>query len=368
MNKSYYEILGVPRTANADEIKKAYRKLAVKLHPDTNKNKSTAEEDFKNLNEAYTVLSDIDKRAAYDRYGSSAFTNNSRPPRQSPNFNFNSGFGHDFFKEQVFNNFFSGTFNQQHVHQPSRSTNGSTIHLHVTIPLIDAFNGCTREVSYTNSTHCTICKGTGSSRAEKAVHCKSCNGAGITTFIDKSQANRLRTQTCKSCSGLGSVVEYPCRACHGQGINNNSNVRTLTIPKGIHDGTQIRIKSQGNAGPRNGSIGDLIVTVSVDDTKTDFVRDDDNLHKPIEITYADAVLGQEYTFKHIDDSIISVNIPKGIRDGQQLRVKNKGMPILNSENYGDLFLRIAIIIPTNLNNEQISLLQQFQNSLNKQQQ
>jgi molecular chaperone DnaJ len=360
MNKNYYDILGVQKNASADDIKKSYRKLAVKLHPDTNKNKNTAEDDFKSLNEAYSILSDPDKRAAYDRFGSAAFSSNKQ--QRHNNFNFHNVFN-EHFNDEMFNSFFGGTFNQQKTYAPSRSTNGSTINLHKEITLTEAYNGCIKDVTYTNNIHCTICRGTGSSRAEKATHCMNCNGAGVTNFIDNNR--KIRAQTCKSCNGLGTVVEYPCRACHGQGITSQNVTRKLTIPKGIYDGTQIRIKAQGNAGPRNGTIGDLIVTVVIHDTDhiTQYIRDNDDLYKEIEVSYASAVLGREHSFKHIDDSVITVNIPKGIKDNQKIRIKNKGMPIINTENNGDLFLRVHIIIPTNLNDNQIKLLEQFEQSL-----
>jgi molecular chaperone DnaJ len=365
MKKSYYDVLGIEKTATADDIKKAYRKLAVKLHPDTNKNKANAENDFKELNEAYSILSDVDKRSAYDRYGDAAFSTQRQQKNSNPHFNFHNVFNTDHFNDEMFNQFFGGTFGRQTTKQPSKSTNGSTIHLHLNITLLEAYNGCIKEVTYTHATKCTICKGTGSSRAEKATHCKTCNGVGVTSFIDNT--NRVRSQTCKSCTGLGSVVEYPCRACHGQGIANTNTKRELSIPRGIFDGTQIRIKSQGNAGPRNGTTGDLIVTVVASDLDSEkgVYREDEHLYKDIEIDYPSAVLGDVYTFTHIDNNTISVTLPKGIKEGQMLRIRYKGMPLINTENYGDLILKAHIIIPTNLDAETINILKQYQQQLNK---
>ena len=357
-NLDYYTVLQVPRTASIDDIKKSYRKLAVKMHPDTNKDKKNAEEQFKQLSEAYGILSDPDKKAAYDRFGSAdPRQQRHQPPPQSRYAGTPHFFNEEDFFGSVFGNFFQGGKGFA-----KKDPTGTPISIGIHISLKEAYTGCIKNVEYTHDAVCDLCRGTGSSRGERPSICRTCNGSGSSNMMDSS-SHRIRVVQCRTCVGAGSVVEHPCRGCSGQGRRQVKSSRKLRIPPGLSDDNQLNISQQGNAGLRGAKAGDLHVTVKIMPHEN-FTRVNHNLTYILNIPYPTAVLGGKVTLNHLDDQQMSVNVPKGIQSGHKLLLRGKGMPIINTDNnFGDLLMEVKIDIPTNLTDKQKTALEQFQKTL-----
>jgi len=352
--KDYYEILGIVKTAAAEEIKKAYRKLALKHHPDKNRNDKTAEAKFKEAGEAYHILSDKEKRANYDRFGHAAFEGSGgRGGFQNFDFSgaFSDVFGSDIF-EDIFDGF-GGTGNRRR----SRTSDfrGQDLRYDLPISLEDAFHGKKQEISFTSSETCGRCKGYCAEPGSKPTSCSMCNGQGK---VRSNQGFFTVQQSCPECSGSGEQISKPCNDCRGIGKVQTKKKISTTIPKGVDDGTRIRLSGKGEAGIKGGGDGDLYIFVSIEPHNI-FKRSEENLFFEFPISLADAALGTSLEVPTIDGGKAKVKIPSGTQNGKQFRLKGKGMPMMRNKNYGDLYIQATTEVPVALSKEQKKLLEQF---------
>jgi len=349
--RDYYEVLGVNKSANKDEIKKAYRKLALKFHPDKNKGDKAAEEKFKEASEAYHVLSDDKRKTNYDQFGHAAFQG-AGGQGGFQNFDFSSSFS-DIF-EDVFGDFGFGTSRSRR----SRSNNrGNDLRYDVSIELNDAFNGTEKKINYTTYKKCKTCSGSGAKPGSKPSTCNYCNGQGS---VRSSQGFFTIQQTCPQCSGEGEKITNPCNKCTGMGKTQSNESISVKIPKGVDDGTRIRLAGKGEAGNKGGASGDLYLFVSVEPHSI-FKRSEENLYYELPISIADAALGTTVEVPSIDGGKTKIKIPSGTQSGKQLRLRGKGMPLLKRNVSGDLYIRIVTEVPTSLTKKQKDLLEEFKN-------
>lgn len=351
MSKDYYEILGVPRTATKDEIKKAYRELAKKYHPDLNpNNKKEAEEKFKEISEAYEVLMDDDKRQKYDQYGEEGIKFGSQ------GFDWNN-FTHFEDISDLFNQFFRGFggFYEED------SGAGKDIGIAVNITLKDAYTGVEKDISYTRTKSCDACNGTGA-KDGKTKTCPLCKGTGkIRKQTVQGFMQYVTVQQCHVCGGKGYIIEEKCKKCNGTGKINVAEKLSVKIPKGIQDGSRLRIADKGEMGRTQS--GDLYVIVHIlPDPK--FQRDDDDLHTVKKISFVKAALGDELEIETFD-GIERLKIPAGTQPGAVFKLRGKGMPRIRHMGNGDIFVHIEIEIPTSLTSRQKELLAEFEGESNK---
>ena len=349
--RDYYEVLGVDKSANKEEIKKAYRKLALKFHPDKNKGDKAAEEKFKEASEAYHVLSDEKRKANYDQFGHSAFQGGGQ--RGFGNFDFSSSFS-DIF-EDVFGDFGDFGFGSGRPRRSRTTYRGSDLRYDVSIGLDDAFAGTEKNISYTTYKKCKTCSGNGAKPGSKPTSCSYCNGQGK---VRSSQGFFTIQQTCPECSGEGEKISNPCSSCSGIGKIQSNETVSVKIPKGVDDGTRIRLAGKGEAGTKGGANGDLYLFISVESHNI-FRRSEENLYYELPISIADAALGTTVEVPSIDGGRTKIKIPSGTQSGKQLRLKGKGMPILRRNITGDLYIRIITEVPTSLTKKQKELLVEF---------
>ncbi|MGN7678422.1 MAG: molecular chaperone DnaJ [Anaplasma sp.] len=349
-SNDYYETLGVGRGASEEEIKKAYRKLVLKYHPDKNPGNKEAEEKFKKISEAYEVLANPDKRAAYDRYGHSAFSGGGN----TGGFDFSSGFSTDF--SDIFNDFFGGGFGRSTRQSSRENMRGSDLRYDIEISLEDAFNGIKVPISYVTNVKCSSCSGSGSEGAVSSVKCGTCNGAGS---IRTRKGFLTIEEVCHVCSGEGEVIKNKCRKCGGTGRVRDEVSLLVTVPKGIDTGNKVRVNGKGEAGCRGAREGDLYVYVMVKDHKF-FTRKASDLHCSVPIKMTIAALGGEIEMPSIDGSWTRLKIPEGSQSGDKLRMKGKGMPEVNAKDKrGDMYVYITVETPVKLTKKQIDLLKKF---------
>ena len=349
--RDYYEILGVNKSAKKEEIKKAYRKLALKYHPDKNKGDKGAEEKFKEASEAYHVLSDDKRKANYDQFGHAAFQG-AGGQGGFGNFDFSSSFT-DIF-EDVFGDL--GDFGFATGRSRRRSNNrGNDLRYDMSINLNDAFNGTEKKINYTTYKKCKTCSGSGAKPGSKPSVCNYCGGQGK---VRSSQGFFTIQQTCPQCSGEGEKITNPCVNCSGMGKTQSDESVSVKIPKGVDDGTRIRLSGKGEAGNKGGGSGDLYLFVSVEPHSI-FKRSEENLYYELPISIADAALGTTVEVPSIDGGKTKIKIPSGTQSGKQLRLKGKGMPILRRNINGDLYIRIITEVPTTLTKRQRELLSEF---------
>ena len=350
--RDYYEVLGVIKSASPEEIKKAYRKLALKYHPDKNKGDKASENKFKEASEAYHVLSDKERRTNYDQFGHAAFEGGSG----------RGGFGNFDFSEfstsfsDIFEDFF-GDFGGNMGGRQRRSSNlrGADLRFNLSVSLEDSYNGKKQEINFTSSDKCERCEGYGSEPGSKPVSCSMCGGQGK---VRSSQGFFTIQQTCPECNGEGEQISDPCKGCRGVGKKQTRKKITTNIPKGVDDGTRIRLSGKGEAGIKSGGNGDLYIFVSVESHNI-FKRPDENLFFEFPISITDATLGTTVEVPTIDGGKAKVKIPTGTQNGKQFRLKGKGMPLMRSKNYGDLYIQILTEVPVSLTKEQKNLLEQF---------
>jgi len=352
--KDYYEVLGVIKSASAEEIKKAYRKLALKYHPDKNKGDKTAENKFKEASEAYHVLSDKERRSNYDQFGHAAFEGSGGRGGFS-NFDFTSAFS-DIFGSDIFEDFFDG-FGSTRGRGRRRSSNfrGADLRYDLSISLEDAYNGKKQEINFSSNDKCVTCDGSGAEPGSKPVSCSSCGGHGQ---VRSSQGFFTIQQTCPECAGSGEQISNPCKDCRGMGKKQSRKKIFASIPKGVDDGTRIRLSGKGEAGIRGGGNGDLYIFVSIKNHNI-FKRSDENLFFEFPISLADSALGTTIEVPTIDGGKAKVKIPPGTQNGKQFRLKGKGMPIIRNRGYGDLYIQAITEVPVSLTKEQKNLLEQF---------
>jgi len=353
--RDYYEVLGVGRGVSAEEVKRAYRRLAVKFHPDKNPDDPHAEEKFKELGEAYDVLMDSDKRAAYDRFGHAAFEQGG---------GFRGGFHDpfDIFREVfggaggigggIFETFFGGMTGQGEDRQ-----RGADLRYDMQITLEEAAFGAENEIEIRKLDACDKCGGTGAEPGSRSISCPVCGGRGQ---VISSRGFFQVSQTCPRCRGVGHIVEKPCRQCDGEGRREKPSRIKLKIPAGIADGSRLRSPRNGEAGIRGGPQGDLYVVVHVQEHKI-FRRDEDNLYCEIPIAFSVATLGGEVPAPTLEGKA-NLKIPAGTQSGQMLKVRGRGIVHVNGRERGDLLVRVMVEVPTRLNAEQRAKLQEFAES------
>ncbi|MBL8549856.1 MAG: molecular chaperone DnaJ [Hyphomonadaceae bacterium] len=348
-NRDYYEVLGVPRTADQAAIKAAFRKLAMKHHPDQNPGCKVSEETFKEIGEAYSVLSDEAKRAQYDRFGKAAFQNGGGGPQ--------SGAGFADFAD-LFNEVFGGDFGEffgRGGPRPRGPERGADRRYDVEISLEQAFAGVEREINVPAAVKCEPCRGTGSEGAAPPELCRTCQGAGQ---VQASQGFFRVVRTCPTCHGRGQAAANPCKHCSGRGLQQKQRTLSVKIPAGVEDGARIRLAGEGDAGPRGGPNGDLYLFLSVRPHQL-FERDGPDLYCRVPVAMHTAALGGEAEVPTIDGESSSVSIPTGAQTGRRFRIKGKGMPSLRSRERGDLHVEIQVETPVNLSAKQRKLLEEF---------
>tara|TARA_A100001011_G_scaffold366255_1_gene418669 strand:- start:1727 stop:2854 length:1128 start_codon:yes stop_codon:yes gene_type:complete len=347
--RDYYEVLGVQKSANKDEIKKAYRKLALKYHPDKNKGDKGAEEKFKEGSEAYHVLSDEKRKANYDQFGHAAFQGGGQSG--FGNFDFSSSFS-DIF-EDVFGDFGFGSSGRSA--RERRNNRGNDLRYDISIDLNDAFSGKEEKISYTTYKKCKTCSGSGAKPGSKPTSCNYCGGQGR---VRSSQGFFTIQQTCPECNGEGEQIKNPCNNCRGGGKTQSNETVSVKIPKGVDDGTRIRIAGRGEAGVKGGSSGDLYLFISVEPHDI-FKRSEENLFYELPVSFTDAALGATVEVPSIDGGKTKIKIPSGTQSGKQLRLRGKGMPVLKRNLFGDLYIRVVTEVPTSLTRRQKELLAEF---------
>jgi molecular chaperone DnaJ len=353
--RDYYEVLGVGRDASQEDIKKSYRKLAIKFHPDKNAGDKSAEENFKELSEAYEVLSDPQRRMAYDQYGHAAFDPRMRAGR-------GGGFGgafHDpfeIFREvfgggggSIFDDFFGGAGAD-----PNQPLRGDDLRYNLEITFEEAALGCEREISITKSERCDACEGSGVEAGAKTKICSTCHGRGQ---VITSRGIFSIAQTCPHCEGAGKIVDRPCKPCRGSGCRDKSSKIKLRIPAGVDTGSRLRSSGNGAAGLRGGPPGDLYVVLHVREHEM-FQRDGDDLLCEVPVSFVQAALGAEIEVPTLNGNT-SIKVPPGTQPGTIFRVKGKGIKNVQGYGQGDLHVRIDVEVPTHLNAEQRSKLQEF---------
>jgi molecular chaperone DnaJ len=346
--RDYYEILGVTREASDAELKAAYRKLAMQHHPDRNPGDNDCEHKFKELNEAYDVLKDGDKRAAYDRFGHAAFEQGGGG---------GPGFGADF--AHTFSDIFEDLFGMGGRRGGGREQGrerGSDLRYNMEISLEEAFAGKTAQIRIPTSVACEVCSGTGAKAGTKPKACATCGGAGK---IRHAQGFFTLERTCPACQGRGQVIDDPCPSCTGAGRVTRERMLSVNIPAGVEDGTRIRLAGEGEAGLRGGPPGDLYIFLSLAPHEF-FQRDGADLHCRVPISMATAALGGEFEVPAIDGSKARVKVPGGTQTGRRFRLTGKGMPVLRAKQTGDMYVQVAVETPQNLTKRQRELLTEFQ--------
>jgi len=347
--RDYYDVLGVNKSASPEELKSAYRKLAVKYHPDKNPGDKSAEDKFKEASEAYGVLSDKSKKENYDNFGHAAFENGGGGQGGFGGFS-----GADF--SDIFEDFF-GDFGGGRRSSRGRNSNnrGSDLRYDLSITLEEAYLGKKQNIQFSTSEKCNTCKGNGSKPGSSPDRCTYCGGNGR---VRTNQGFFTVQQTCPQCAGSGEEITNPCKDCNGQGNKQTSKKISVTIPRGVDDGTRIRLAGKGEAGSRGGASGDLYLFVNVKSHEL-FKRSDVNLFFEFPISIADAALGTTIEIPTIDGKKAKIKIPDGTQDGKQFRLKGKGMPFMQRGDYGDLYVQVKAEVPVYLNKEQKDLLEKF---------
>lgn len=350
--RDYYEILGVARDADAATIKTAFRKLAMKLHPDQNPGCKVSEDKFKEIGEAYAVLSDPEKRAAYDRYGRAAFQGG--PGGQGP---FGGAGAADF--SDIFNEIFGGGFEDMFARGGGRARTGpqrgADLRYDVEITLEHAFRGMEREIVVPRAQSCEPCSGSGSEGNAPLEQCRTCNGVGQ---VRASQGMFRIVRTCPACHGRGQSIKSPCKSCGGRGQVQKERTLSVKIPPGVEDGTRIRLSGEGDMGGRGGPPGDLYLFLSVKPHSL-FERDGPDLYCRAPTPMCKAALGGEIEVPTIDGDRAKVTIPAGAQTGRRFRIKGKGMSHLRGKDRGDLHVELLVETPVNLTAKQRKLLEEF---------
>ena len=351
--RDYYEVLGVDKSADDTTIKKAYRQLAKKYHPDMNPGDAEAEVKFKEVNEAYDVLSDPDKKAKYDQYGPAAFD-----PASGGGAGF-GGFGDFGFDiNDIFSSFFGGGSSSAQRNGPVR---GSNITVRLTLTFEEAVFGCKKDISYQKVQKCADCSGTGAAKGTSPKTCDHCRGTGYVTVQQRTMMGMMQTRRqCDHCKGTGKIVETPCGECKGSGFTRVTKKLEVNIPAGIDDGQQITLRGQGSDGANGGGPGDLNIIISVRPHAV-FERDGYDLYLEEPITYAEATLGAEIEIPTLEGNQ-KLEIPEGTQTGTTFTLRGKGVQQVNSKYRGNLHVTVVVEVPKGLNREQKELLEKFAQS------
>jgi molecular chaperone DnaJ len=349
--RDYYEVLGVSRAATETELKTSFRKLAMQFHPDKNPGDASAEVKFKEINEAYQVLSDAQKRGAYDRFGHAAFQQGGGG---------GPGFGNEFgdFMSDIFDTFF-GDARQgggRGGRGPGGRERGADMRYNLEITLEEAYNGRAETITIPSSISCEVCSGSGAKAGSKPRTCPTCGGAGR---VRAAQGFFSIERTCPNCHGRGEVIDDPCPNCGGAGRVTRERTLSVNVPAGVEDGTRIRLAGEGEAGVRGGPPGDLYIFLSVKPHSL-FQRDGADLFCQVPISLVTAALGGEFTVPTLDGSDAKVKVPEGTQTGKQFRLRGKGMTVLRSRDMGDLYIQVMVETPQNLTRRQRELLLEFE--------
>ena len=355
--RDYYEVLGVSKNATAEELKKAYRQMAIKYHPDKNPDDKSAEEKFKEAAEAYEVLSNPDKRQRYDQFGHAGM-------------NGSSGYGGGMSMDDIFSNFgdifgdffgggfsgFGGGFGRGRSSQ--RVPQGSNLRIRVKLTLEEVASGVEKKVKVSKNIHCESCNGTGARAGSKPTTCTTCHGSGRVMRVTNTFLGQMQTaSTCPHCNGEGTIVTDRCPSCSGSGLTKGEEVISIKIPAGVENGMQLSMSGKGNAAPRGGVPGDLIILIEESEHEL-FKRDGINLLYEHNISYADAVLGTQVDVPTLDGKA-RIKIPSGTTPGKMFRLKGKGLPALNSYGRGDLIVSINIWVPQSVSKDEKAFLEQL---------
>ncbi|MGH6762143.1 MAG: molecular chaperone DnaJ [Phyllobacterium sp.] len=347
----YYETLGVSRDADEKVLKSAFRKLAMKYHPDKNPGDAAAEHKFKELGEAYETLKDPQKRAAYDRFGHAAFENGG--------FNGGGGFGGGAGAggfADIFEDIFGEMMGGGRQRRSGGRERGADLRYNMEITLEEAYSGKTAQIRVPTSIFCDECSGTGAKAGSSPVTCSTCSGSGR---VRAAQGFFSIERTCPTCHGRGEIIKDPCAKCSGQGRVVEERTLSVNIPAGIEDGTRIRLTGEGEAGLRGGPAGDLYIFLSLKPHEF-FQRDGADLYCKVPISMTTAALGGQFEVATLDGTQTRVKVPEGTQNAKQFRLKGKGMPVLRQQAMGDLYIQIAIETPQNLNKRQRELLEEFE--------
>ncbi|MDB6020498.1 MAG: dnaJ [Pedosphaera sp.] len=347
--RDYYEILGVERTVEVEELKKAYRKLAVKYHPDKNPGDKAAEEKFKELGEAYEALSDPQKRAAYDQYGHAAFDPRMRGGGRAGGFHDPTDIFREVFSGSMFEDLFGGGRSD-----PTQPQRGADLRYDMEITFEEAAHGCEKEISVSKQDKCETCHGSGAEAGSRSKVCPTCNGRGQ---VISSRGIFSIAQTCPRCEGAGKVIEKPCKTCHGAGRHERTSKIKLRIPAGVDTGSRLRSSGNGEAGVRGGPTGDLYVVLHVKPHEI-FQRDGDDLICEVPISFVQAALGAEIEVPTLSGNT-QIKMPAGTQPGTTFRLKGKGIKNIQGFGTGDLHVRVNVEVPTHLNHAQKAKLQEF---------
>ena len=349
--RDYYEVLGVSNSASESELKKAYRTKAKELHPDRNSGNPNAESQFKEVNEAYDILKDQNKKAAYDRYGHAAFEGGNAGPGAGgfhAGSDFSSAFSDVF--EDLFGDFRGGQSNKQ------RASRGSDLRYNLSISLEEAYSGIQKTLNIPSIINCSSCNGSGALGGSEPSTCPTCSGMGK---VRAQQGFFTVERGCPTCSGMGQIIKNPCQKCKGSGQEEKERALSVNIPSGVETGTRIRLSGEGEAGVRGGPSGDLYIFTEVMEHKI-FSRDGKNLYCRIPVSMTTAAIGGEIEAPTIDGGRSRVRIPNGSQSGRQMRLRNKGMPALRGSNAGALIIELAVETPVNLTSKQKELLREFE--------
>ena len=359
--RDFYEVLGVGKSADEKELKAAYRKLAKQYHPDANPGDKTAEAKFKEISEAYDVLKDPQKKAAYDRFGHQAFEGGMGGGGRGPG---GAGFGPEFNSsmsdifEDLFGDFMGGGGGRgrRGGRGGTGAARGADLRYNMEISLTEAFTGKTAQIRVPSSVSCETCNGSGAKPGSSPKTCSTCGGQGAV----RSQSGFFTVErTCPTCQGRGQVISDPCASCGGQGRVTKERTLSVNIPAGVEDGTRIRLANEGEAGVRGGPSGDLYIFLSVRPHEF-FQRDGADLFCKVPVSMTVAAMGGEIEVPTIDGKKARVTVPEGTQTGKQFRLKSKGMPVLRSSQMGDMYIQVAVETPVNLTKRQRELLKEFE--------
>ena len=355
--RDYYEVLGVSKGASAEELKKAYRTKAKELHPDRNSDNPQAEAQFKEVNEAYDVLKDADKKAAYDRFGHAAFEGGMGGGGGGPRGGFGQGDFASAFSdvfEDLFGDFMGGRGGGGGAR--SRAQRGSDLRYNMRVSLEEAYSGIQKTINVPASITCEACHGSGAEGGAEPVTCPTCSGMGK---VRAQQGFFTVERTCPTCGGMGQIVKNPCKVCNGAGRVEKERSLSVNIPAGVETGTRIRLAGEGEAGLRGGPSGDLYIFIEVKDHAL-FQRDGTSLYCHVPISITTAALGGEVEVPTIDGGMSRVKVPAGSQTGKQMRLRGKGMPALRGGGSGDMMIELAVETPVNLTSRQKELLREFE--------
>ena len=352
--RDFYEVLGVGKGASADEIKKAYRQKAKEFHPDRNADNPDAEAQFKEANEAYEVLKDAEKKAAYDRFGHAAFEGGMGGGGPRGGHPGQGDFASAF--SDVFNDLFGDFMGGRGGGGRQRAARGADLRYNLRVTLEEAYSGLQKTINVPTSVQCDSCEGSGAEGGAEPTTCPTCSGMGK---VRAQQGFFTVERTCPTCGGLGQIIKNPCKACGGQGRVEKDRALSVNIPAGVETGTRIRLAGEGEAGMRGGPSGDLYIFIEVSKHPL-FEREGSNLFCRVPVSMTAAALGGDIEVPTIDGGRSRVKIPSGSQSGRQMRLRSKGMPALRGGSAGDMFIELAVETPVNLTSRQKELLREFE--------